>query len=68
MGETVGVIADPELTKKELKEHDKFVVICSDGVWEFLTNQAVVDMINQYDDPLTACRRSEEHTSELQSR
>ena len=56
MGEKYGVIADPELTKKELKEHDKFVIICSDGVWEFLTNQAVVDMVAQYDDPLKACR------------
>ena len=56
MGERVGVIADPELTKKELKEHDRFVCICSDGVWEFLTNNAVADMIVQYDEPLAACR------------
>ena len=32
------------------------MVICSDGVWEFLTNQAVVDMIDNFDDPLLACR------------
>mmetsp|Transcript_51971 Transcript_51971/g.103432 ORF Transcript_51971/g.103432 Transcript_51971/m.103432 type:complete len:1106 (-) Transcript_51971:334-3651(-) len=56
MGERVGVIADPELTKKELKEHDKFIIICSDGIWEFLTNQAVVDMVDKHDDPLMACR------------
>lgn len=60
VGERVGVIPDPELTKKELKEHDKFVCLCSDGVWEFLTNQAVCDIIAQvapnYDDALPACR------------
>ena len=55
-GERVGVIPDPELTKKELKEHDKFVCVCSDGVWEFLTNQAVVDMINNFDEPLIAAK------------
>ena len=55
-GERVGVIADPELAKKELKEHDKFVCLCSDGVWEFLTNQNVCDIIGQYEEPLAACR------------
>ena len=56
LGERVGVIADPELTKKELKEHDKFVCICSDGVWEFLTNQAVCNMVALHEDPLAASR------------
>lgn len=57
MGERVGVICDPELTKKELKEHDKFICLCSDGVWEFLTNQAVCNIIAPHDgDPLAACR------------
>ena len=50
------MISDPELTKKEIKEHDKFVCICSDGVWEFLTNQAVCDIVGRFDVPLDACR------------
>jgi serine/threonine protein phosphatase PrpC/CRP-like cAMP-binding protein len=57
MGERVGVIADPELTKKTLKEHDRFVCVCSDGVWEFLTNQAVCNIVGEHDgDALAACR------------
>lgn len=28
----------------------------SDGVWEFLTNQSVADMILKFTDPLDACR------------
>ena len=35
---------------------EQFVCLCSDGVWEFLTNQAVCDIIGQYDVPLDACR------------
>ena len=27
-----------------------------DGVWEFLTNQSVADMVLKFDDPLEACR------------
>lgn len=42
----------------ELKENDKFVVIASDGVWEFLTNQMVADVVSEHwNDPLAACRR-----------
>ena len=32
------------------------VVLASDGVWEFLTNQSVADMILKFTDPLDACR------------
>jgi serine/threonine protein phosphatase PrpC len=35
---SVGVIPDPEVTEITLTEKDKFVVIASDGVWEFLSN------------------------------
>lgn len=30
-------------------------MLASDGVWEFLTNQTVTDMILKFDDPLEAC-------------
>lgn len=36
---------------------DRFVVIASDGVFEFLTNQSVADMVARYDDPLDACKK-----------
>jgi serine/threonine protein phosphatase PrpC len=55
-GESVGVYAEPELTVYELSARDKCVVLASDGVWEFLTNQAVVDMLLKFDDPLDGCR------------
>ena len=46
-GEEIGVYANPELVTKELREADQFVAIASDGVWEFLPSQQVVDMVTR---------------------
>jgi serine/threonine protein phosphatase PrpC len=35
----VGVIAEPEVTIFELQTTDKFMIMASDGVWEFITSQ-----------------------------
>mmetsp|Transcript_17789 Transcript_17789/g.45577 ORF Transcript_17789/g.45577 Transcript_17789/m.45577 type:complete len:1043 (-) Transcript_17789:686-3814(-) len=56
VAESIGVTAEPELLRKELTEEDQFVCLASDGVWEFLTNQSVCDMIMKFTDPLDACR------------
>lgn len=57
-GERVGVFAEPEITKHSLRVNDRLIVIASDGVFEFLTNQQVVNLIKEYpDDPLMACRK-----------
>lgn len=37
----VGVIALPEVTEYVLKPEDEFLVLASDGVWEFIDNQEV---------------------------
>ena len=41
----VGVISDPELMEFRLTEEDKFIVLASDGVWEFIENQECMEMI-----------------------
>ena len=56
IAEQVGVFAVPELLTWKLTPEDKFVVIASDGVFEFLTSQAVVDMISEFDDPLEGAK------------
>jgi serine/threonine protein phosphatase PrpC len=56
IAEQVGVFAVPELLTWTLSPDDRFVVIASDGVFEFLTSQAVVDMISEFDDPLEAAK------------
>jgi serine/threonine protein phosphatase PrpC len=41
---TVGVLSVPEEQQYVLDKNDKFIVIASDGVWEFLTNQEVANI------------------------
>ena len=55
MSEELGVTAEPEILCKGLNPHDKFIVIASDGVFEFLTSQNVVDIVKQFENPSEAC-------------
>lgn len=42
---TAGVISDPEFTEFELDpETDKFLVVATDGLWEFVDNKETVEM------------------------
>ena len=43
----IGVIATPVVTKYELTDKDEFMVIATDGVWEFLSSQQVVDLVSK---------------------
>lgn len=38
---SVGVIAEPEIFEYKLQEDDKFMIIASDGVWEFIESPEV---------------------------
>lgn len=40
-----GVIAFPEVTYTRLGPEDDFIVLASDGVWDFLTSQQVCDFV-----------------------
>ncbi len=56
----VGVICEPEIYETVLTPDDKFVVLASDGVWEFLHNDQVVEMIVPFwenKDPEGACNK-----------
>ena len=56
IAEELGVFAEPEMLTRELTQDDKIIVLASDGVFEFLTNQSVIDMCAKFSDPLEACR------------
>jgi hypothetical protein len=45
---SIGVIAEPEVTYFELDSKLSFVLLASDGVWEFLSDQDVVDSISRH--------------------
>ncbi|KAI3887483.1 hypothetical protein MKW92_020929 [Papaver armeniacum] len=53
--EKIGVIADPEIAMVKLTPNHMFFVIASDGVFEFLSSQAVVNAVIRYTDPRDAC-------------
>lgn len=53
--EELGVFAEPEILEREIGTDDKYIVLASDGVFEFLTNQMVADIIGSKQDMLEAC-------------
>ncbi|GAB4852627.1 hypothetical protein Ancab_016841 [Ancistrocladus abbreviatus] len=55
VAETIGVVANPEIIVLEVTPDYPFFVVASDGVFEFLSSQNVVEMVAQYEDPRDAC-------------
>ncbi|KAL5541726.1 hypothetical protein UlMin_009436 [Ulmus minor] len=53
--ERIGVVADPEVSMVQLSPDHLFFVVASDGVFEFLSSQAVVNMAAKYPDSRDAC-------------
>ena len=45
---TVGVMSEPEIKEFVFDEGDKFMIIASDGIWEFISSQECVDMISEF--------------------
>ena len=43
-GKKCGLISEPEIIEYKLDEKSKFMTICSDGVWEFLKNEDVMNI------------------------
>ena len=44
----IGVISEPDCILKSLKKEMNFIVIASDGIWEFLDNKKVVDVVKNF--------------------
>ena len=47
-GKEIGVIPDPGILEYDLNKSTKYIIACSDGVWEFLNNEAVMNMGKKY--------------------
>lgn len=47
--ETIGVCAEPELAIRNLTPANPFFLIGSDGIFEFMPSQTVVDMVSTCD-------------------
>ena len=44
----VGVSVEPEIVEHYLLKEDKFIILASDGIWEFISNEEVVDIVKNY--------------------
>ena len=47
---TVGVVSIPEIKEYIFNPNDKFMIIASDGVWEFISSQECIDIIKEFYD------------------
>ena len=56
VAEYVGVVATPEILVKSLDPKDRYLVIESDGVSEFLTNEKVLGIISKAPDLLAGAK------------
>ena len=45
---SVGTISEPEIKSFELTLDDKFIIIASDGIWEFISSQECVNIIKDF--------------------
>ena len=45
VGASVGVVSVPEVGEYKIKEEDKAIIIASDGLWEYMSNEEVTDIV-----------------------
>jgi serine/threonine protein phosphatase PrpC len=51
-----GVIAVPEMSYRQLTDRDQFIVLATDGIWDVLSNDEVVQVVAQAPTRATAAR------------
>ena len=52
--EEIGIVSDPNVVSCDLTANDDILVIASNGVFEFLTNQEIINICSVCHDPLQA--------------
>jgi len=53
----IGVIAEPEVSEHTIEEGDEFLIVASDGIWEFITSQEACEIVAACDDPYQAATK-----------
>ena len=48
---SVGVISEPEVTERTLTDDDRVLVMGSDGLWEFIPSEEVIQLIEDCEQP-----------------
>ena len=47
MAKKLGVLGEPDIYEYNLNENDKFVICASDGIWEYLSNEDVMNIVKE---------------------
>jgi len=45
---TVGVISEPEIKEYDFQDGDKFMLVASDGVWEFISSEECMGIVGEF--------------------
>ena len=55
----IGVIPNPQFIEYTINDETKYMIICSDGIWEFISNEEAMKIGNEYylnNDPSGLCQ------------
>ena len=47
VGSKIGVVCTPEVFKYSINEEDRAIIVASDGLWEYMSNQNVTDSVKE---------------------
>ena len=64
----VGVIPDPQFVEYTIDNHSKYLLICSDGIWEFMPNEQAMKIANKFylrNDPKGLCHELSQESIKL---
>ena len=57
-----GVICEPEFFCKKIKEYDKYIIIASDGLWDVISENDIIEFVNTYENKILS---SEEFSKKI---
>ena len=65
-GKNLGIIPDPQIIETDFGININYIVVCSDGVWEFLKNDDVMNLGNKFyeeNNPRGFCKEVVEYST-----
>ena len=64
----IGVIPNPQIVEYEINSKSKYMIICSDGIWEFIDNKEAMEIGKKYyliNDPNGLCNELTKKATEI---